>query len=484
MNQTASAFIARYAQMKTVLQRLSTVFAVSAVVLFYTSSVVVGQEQRFGPNDFVVGNEVFTVNSGSIDYGYIARGQGAGVGRETALPMSLRNSLSISKGDQLQFVGHKVMLDRDGVPQVYYRVLHRPTGADEFKLVSQPKVKTKIDSKGVARSEFVPESSQHLFIKAEDLIRAVGDDVHGCEILPRNAIRERFDANGELQRPRGRSYNTISQNFADIEAIKNGILKDLEIQVPALNVGFGEDDYHKNCLNFISGENELGPWGEFIVSEIIGTNRGERYHTDVDPKFFFDVPEGYFGDACPNFNNMSTGQKLGAWVQIIATLAMKESTCTEDKVNGDGSDSPAEGLLQANDHWLPEYIVLRNSKEIRLRDGRKPLEKDTLLQTILGRKHRGPGCDAKTSEQGRWLLDYEDALSCGIQILGDIVCGGYSKNFGKRPVCQPETRPESFFGASKISHQYFGPLKGTAAEDKKKRQRIEQELSRVPGCRG
>jgi hypothetical protein len=395
-------------------------------------------QERLGPNDFIT-RDIYSINSGSIVRGFISNG----LTGSRELPLSE----ALAPGDEVTFAGHTIMEDESGVQQVYYRVM-RVAGGENRELSADMKV---------TDESLMPE----LFISASDLVTAIGDDVVGCDVLPRLPLEQKY-SNGDYLRPRRRPMNTLQQNLADIAALRDGLLDDLDIQVPDINDGYTIDSYNSGCRGFIAGENELGPWGELIVSEIIGENRGDKYHADVDPKYFFDVPEGYFGEACPNFNNMTTGQKLGAWVAILTRLAHEESSCDETKVNRNGTHTHAEGLFQGNANWRT-FVAPNGSR-------------------ILGRQNRGPGCEAKTSENGRWLLDYEDAITCAIQGLGDVSCGGFSRNFGTRPVCRPQSRPGRFFGTSSVSNQYFGPLKGTAASDRPKQRRIQAALRLVPGC--
>ncbi|MEO0335550.1 MAG: hypothetical protein AAF202_04115 [Pseudomonadota bacterium] len=395
--------------------------------------------------------EVFSINTGEITSGFV-RGSPEGV-RPEAFEVSLEQP--IEEGDEVKFGGHVVMQDADGIDQVYYRIFHSPAGISGFDPIEQ---EVSINPDATQGTSAGPES-QELFIRAADLIRTVGDDVAGCEVLPRDALARQEE---DRVRPRRRPRDTLAENLRDIAALRDGLLDDLDIQVPDISIGRTIENYDSLCRGFIAGENELGPWGELIVSEIIGENRGERYHSDVDPQYFFNVPSGYFGDSCPNFNSMTTGQKLGAWVTILTRLAQEESSCEEDAVNRRGTHTHAEGLFQGNANW--ETFVAPNGDR------------------ILGRQNRGAGCDAETTERGRWLLDYEDAITCAIQGLGDVSCGGFSRNFGVRPVCRPQSRPQSFFGRSSISNQYYGPLKGTAPHDRPKQRRIKAALRRVPGC--
>ncbi|NQY99530.1 MAG: hypothetical protein HRT45_02550 [Bdellovibrionales bacterium] len=403
--------------------QLAVLFKACVAALVATALVASGQDRQ-GPNDFLT-TETFTVNEGNIYFGFVDRGDGTLQGTR-AMPYRLRNP--IQAGDELQFAGHVVMRDARGIERVYYRMFHQPAGTEGFTNITRDLDLNPAHDQGQRRNLARPE----VFISADDLIDHIGSEVEGCDILPNEAA-----GLGTL-RPLMRT--NVLQDLANIETLRDQDPSEWNIEIPALNNVSNVGDFNPDCLNFVEGEGSLGPWGQFIVSEMIGTNRGQTYHVDVDPREWFEVPAGYFGDACPNYNSLSTDRKLAVWVSAIAGLAMKESSCNED-AGAQGTNSWAEGLLQGPSNWGPSG-------------------------SEIGRGKRNEGCNARESN----LRNYEDALSCGLQILGDTLCGAYSINGAI--TCRPDRRQQRFFNGG----GYFEPLRSSQAL-------IREQVSRVRGCR-
>ena len=215
----------------------------------------------------------------------------------------------------------------------------------------------------------------------------------------------------------------------------------LEVEVPALTPGF--KDQGADCTGFIEGQNQLGPYGKEVVSQIMGISHSpskslvarsgenvELGHSDVPARLFLELPEGFFtGPAgrnlCPAFGSMSTAQKLGLWVWIFAALAHDESSCRENAYNRDGTHDEAEGLLQINASYYPSI--------------------DDQGNPIYGREARGPGCFGEMDKKVNGeplptvLMDYQDNIACGVQIMGNALCGEVFPTANPRPIEQRKT---------------------------------------------
>jgi hypothetical protein len=456
-----------------------------ALALFFQLDLD-AQGDTSGPRDFV-GSTYSVIGDRPIRFGF-ASSITSHLG-EKILPYRLQHA--IEPGGEFQLTGYEFHI-RPGTNQqnIYYTVSYRSPGTDTFVPVTRD-----LDP---YRELGDPQNLQPtaLLISAEDLIAVTGGQgpspLTGCDQMP----GEGYDYDAPLP---SREASPALENLADIRELRDALLADMQVPVPALTEGFSLEG--ADCSAFILGENELGPFGQSIVEEImnIGPDREVSRikqtsngpvrlgHSDIPTEYFMDLPNEYFShngeNLCPNLGQMSSQEKLGLWVWIFASLAHDESTCQEVALNRDGTHDDAEGLLQINSDYYPSHN----------REG----------EPIYGREARGPGCFGATDaavaghsilDGTTVLMDHEDNLACGVQVMGNTLCGSLFptanptprdersnlREYRYRPVedrCRPMREDARFFGNNRV---YWAMPKGGHGEAD--REWMKDRIREFPAC--
>ncbi len=264
-----------------------------------------------------------------------------------------------------------------------------------------------------------------------------------------------------FNRLRPGSYtNKVLDNFsqaADVMDIVKYLFKADGLDAPALTESFFEQG--ADCTGFIEdsdgdGVGSIGPLGKVVIQEIL-----EDGVADINSNDFFQLPKGFFGDACPKFHKMSLDRKLTFWVWTVAALAHDESTCVANRT-AQGVNDVADGLLQMPRSWSSRVI-----------GGKK----------ILGREDLGPGCNSNESVKVynlygnlggvSYMGSGEKNLRCGVQVMGKILCGAYEGR-GDVTTCDRENSPKTFFG----SNSYWQKIRN---QDKD----VFEKMQEFPGCK-
>jgi len=389
--------------------------------LFLVGGMALAQEDRRGPGDFIE-SDVYTLQSPLPVYSEFENENGEFTDLRSSFTGYKTGSLS--QNEAIQITGYKVMGD-----QLFYTIQ-------------------------LANSNDALDGN---LVLAEELLNAGGEPLEGCEIFPSpmNSDVRPQPRPAHLQAAAVRE-TVLAQNLRDIAELQDAIVDNIEVEVPALSGAF-----KGQCKSFIEGENELGPWGKEIVSQILNMNSGQG-HNDVPAENFFDVPVNFFKDkhgknSCPGFAAFSTEKKLGFWVHTFASLAFDESTCRASAVNTQGTDDQAEGLLQINSRY--GHVDSPEGK-------------------IIGRSGRGIGCNAldQDPQSGRWLTDARDNLACGVNVMGYFLCGA-PFGAGKAWDACSSRRPERYYDNRYV---YWASPKAGHGESKQNWQM--DRMKEFPGC--
>jgi hypothetical protein len=149
-------------------------------------------------------------------------------------------------------------------------------------------------------------------------------------------------------------------------------------------------DFAAACNKFMSAtDGSYGEYGKTVEAYIDRKGSDSAFLSD-NLKGMSDGPS-----LCPNWKNMTNGERKNFWVWSMGAIANVESGCKADAKNSKATNGTATGLLQMDD-------------------------------TMSGRKFRGGDCANKNSS----MFDATDNINCGMTIMESYVSnsGLYNKS--------------------------------------------------------
>jgi hypothetical protein len=149
-------------------------------------------------------------------------------------------------------------------------------------------------------------------------------------------------------------------------------------------------DFAAECNKFMSPtDGSYGEYGKAVEAYI--DRKGS------DSAFLSDNLKGMSDGSslCPNWKNMTNGERKNFWVWSMGAIANVESSCKSNATNSKATNGTAAGLFQMND-------------------------------TISGRKFRGGDCANASAD----MYNPTDNINCGMTIMESYVSnsGLYNKS--------------------------------------------------------